>query len=434
MVQSQKHLFKMETRSDQEAVRDQEKRTKQKQCSTPEGKEKQREAEKRARRKRRMENEWRDEEVEILKRKLIKKHNKIVQLTHVLKEKENQISFLGKCLDEIKEKDCEKLVAEENDEITITNEVTTKAEETVQNLLENDQNYKSLLNLTKEEFDQVLLESNEQLKNTTFRGTQRKQSTQANSQHSIQTMLFLTLFWLANYPTLNLMGAIFHLHQRTITQILKRTLVGLKQVFQNEIHWPTDEEFSMDLNNFTFFQNSDFSNVACVVDGTEIRVSRPSKEPLQHQLYSGKKKQHSLNVLILTKLNGEIIFFSHARIGAHDQSHWNELNLRETFINKHFGIMGDGGFTFNRKTDSVQINGYKPFKTPRNSALTPEQKKYNKHLSQMRVVVENTIARVKQWKIMKGVFRHFRNGKGKLDINHILTAKSKSIQFEVANG
>jgi hypothetical protein len=90
--------------------------------------------------------------------------------------------------------------------------------------------------------------------------------------------------------------------------------------------------------------------------------------------------------------------------------------------------------TFNRKTDSVQINGYKPFKTPRNSALTPEQKKYNKHLSQMRVVVENTIARVKQWKIMKGVFRHFRNGKGKLDINHILTAKSKSIQFEVANG
>jgi len=59
--------------------------------------------------------------------------------------------------------------------------------------------------------------------------------------------------------------------------------------------------------------------------------------------------------------------------------------------------------------------------TPRNSSLTPEQKKYNKHLSQMRVVVENTIARVKQWKIMKGVFRHFRNGKGKLDINHILT-------------
>jgi 5-bromo-4-chloroindolyl phosphate hydrolysis protein len=92
----------MKTRSDQKAVRDQAKRKKQKQCSTPEGKEKQREAEKRARRKRRIENEWRDEEVEILKRKLIKKHNKIVQLTHVLKEKENQISFLGKCLKMIK--------------------------------------------------------------------------------------------------------------------------------------------------------------------------------------------------------------------------------------------------------------------------------------------------------------------------------------------
>ena len=73
--------------------------------------------------------------MEIQKRKLKKKHNKIVQLAHILKEKENQMNFLEKCLDEIKEKDCEKLVAEENDEFTITNEVTTKAEETVENLL-----------------------------------------------------------------------------------------------------------------------------------------------------------------------------------------------------------------------------------------------------------------------------------------------------------
>ena len=70
-------------------------------------------------------------------------------------------------------------------------------------------------------------------------------------------MLFLTLFWLANYPTLDLMGALFYLHQRSITQILKRTLVGLKQTLEHEIRWPTDEEFEMDMNNFTIFKNSD---------------------------------------------------------------------------------------------------------------------------------------------------------------------------------
>lgn len=95
--------------------------------------------------------------------------------------------------------------------------------------------------------------------------------------------------------------------------------------------------------------------MTCVVDGTEIRVSRPSKEPYQCQLYSGKKKQHSLNVLFITLLTGEIIFFSPHRIGAHDQAQWNKLQLREQFVGKNFGVLGDGGFTFNRKKDMVNI-------------------------------------------------------------------------------
>jgi len=81
--------------------------------------------------------------------------------------------------------------------------------------------------------------------------------------------------------------------------------------------------------------------------------------------------------------------------------------LRSRFIDKNFAIGGDGGFTFNRKRDEVKINSYKPFKANHGTPLTEEQKKYNKHLSQMRVIVENTISRVKQWKICKGVFRHF---------------------------
>lgn len=82
--------------------------------------------------------------------------------------------------------------------------------------------------------------------------------------------------------------------------------------------------------------------------------------------------------------------------------------------------MGDGGFTFNRLTDQVKIIGYKPKKCPKNSQLTNEERKYNQHLSQMRVVIENVIARVKNWRIIKGVFRHWRNGNGPLNINNIL--------------
>ena len=51
--------------------------------------------------------------------------------------------------------------------------------------------------------------------------------------------------------------------------------------------------------------------------------------------------------MFITKLDGEIIYYSPVRVGAHDQSHWNELNLRNLFVEKSYGVLGDGGFTFN---------------------------------------------------------------------------------------
>ena len=48
----------------------------------------------------------------------------------------------------------------------------------------------------------------------------------------------------------------------------------------------------------------------------------------------------------------------------------------------------------------VEIKGWKPVKSPK----TSQDKWYNKSLSSMRVVVENSIQRVKQWRILKGVY------------------------------
>ena len=125
--------------------------------------------------------------------------------------------------------------------------------------------------------------------------------------------------------------------------------------------------------------------------------------------------------MMITKLDGEIIYYSPFRIGAHDQAHWNELNLQQRFVGKTFGIMGDGGFTFNRVEDERKIIGYKPFKTPKGGSLNDEEKLWNKKLSEVRVVVENSFRVVKVFKILGGIFRHFRNGKGQIQENDILT-------------
>ena len=109
-------------------------------------------------------------------------------------------------------------------------------------------------------------------------------------------------------------------------------------------------------------------------------------------------------VWIITKLIGEIIYYSPAQAGAHDQKQWNLLNLRSLFLEKTYGIIGDGGFTFNTKTKPEWINGEKPFKKPRKGTLTVHQKNWNRRLLEMRVIVKNTIQVLKVFKIVGSVF------------------------------
>jgi hypothetical protein len=308
-----------------------------------------------------------------------------------------QISELEEELEQLRNRDMELIVSASCEDISKEQETFSTLDERVKSITNEPANYQTMVRLTKEEFEKLVEEVEPTIFKTTFRGTTRKQKVISTSKYSVRSMIFVTLFWLAHYPTLALMSAIFGVHERTITQILKRIIVGMASSFKNEIRWPADEEFERRKHEFCFFQNWDFKDAVCVVDGTEIRISRPSKELFQTPSYSGKKKQHSLNILLLTWLNGEI-YFSKARVGGNNQSQWNEENLRDRFIGKLFGVMGDGGFTFNRKKDVVQIIGYKPHRR-KHGVLTEDEAKYNRYLSQMRVIIENTISRIKQWRI-----------------------------------
>ena len=155
----------------------------------------------------------------------------------------------------------------------------------------------------------------------------------------------------------------------------------LAKTLKDEVRFPSDNELE-DLKN-TPMQNHGFFDCVCVVDSTEVQISRPKNKVLQNKTWSGKKKQNSLNVMMITKLDGEIIYYSPFCIGTHDQAHWNELNLRQKFVGKTFGIIGNDGFTFNQIEDEQKIIGYKPFKTPKGGSLNTDQKLWNTKLSKV---------------------------------------------------
>jgi hypothetical protein len=80
------------------------------------------------------------------------------------------------------------------------------------------------------------------------------------------------------------------------------------------------------------------------------------------------------------------------------------LQLLEKFVNKNYGVIGDGGFTFNHK-DREKRCGEIPFlnavphRKPRKGKLNENQKLENRVTSQYRVVIENLNRRLKGWQI-----------------------------------
>ena len=215
---------------------------------------------------------------------------------------------------------------------------------------------------------------------------------------------------------MSLMHILFGVHPRKLVKYLGRMIKALKVVLASEIKWPSEEEWKVHLHQLGSWlpqKDPSFKGVIAVVDGTEIQISRPSDDVEECKCYSSKKNQYSLNAMFIVLIDGTIIYCSKTSRKLNDQALWNELNLRDLFLDKEYGVMGDGGFFFNRKKDNKEIRALKPTPKPRKkkgeqaATLSNQQKLKNSVISTYRVVVENTIGHVKRWKILSGVFRHY---------------------------
>lgn len=238
--------------------------------------------------------------------------------------------------------------------------------------------------------------------------------------NKMKLVLVKTLFWLRQYPTQDFGGLLFGDHPRTFARQVRLGINVLFESLQDVIKWPSDNEIKAFKETWNKKLPTELQDVICAVDGSEWRISRPTK--CETDYYSPKKKQHSLNVIVVSLLNGRIIYISpYLFHGAHDQRDWNALKLREHFIGKDYGIVGDGGFTFNRLFDDEHINGHKPHRrspTPKGKEpvpLTDEEKEANRKLSQFRVVIENVFYNMKIFRVFGGRYRHYYGKQNKLN-------------------
>jgi hypothetical protein len=118
--------------------------------------------------------------------------------------------------------------------------------------------------------------------------------------------------------------------------------------------------------------------------------------------YSGKKKRHTVkNNIIVGEDDYQIKGLSKTHEGKkHDKKICDEEQIS---LPKGTHCYQDSGFQ-GFEMEGVDIS--QPKKKPRGGELTPEEKKENRLISSIRVVVEHVISGVKRCRIVKDVFRN----------------------------
>jgi IS5 family transposase len=123
--------------------------------------------------------------------------------------------------------------------------------------------------------------------------------------------------------------------------------------------------------------------------------------------YSGKKKRYTIKTQVI--INGEtqeIICIAQATGKTHDFKLFKDEFIG---IDELIQVLADSGY---QGIVELHANSKTPIKKKKNQELTEEQKRYNRELSRVRILIENVNRRIKRFKIMCDRYRNKRKRHG----------------------
>ena len=144
------------------------------------------------------------------------------------------------------------------------------------------------------------------------------------------------------------------------------------------------------------------------IDGTERPVQRPIEVERQKACYSGKKKRHTIENLIVSDEHKRVLILTPTCEGReHDYTMFKETELGDVIPVQCF-VFVDLGFQ-GMQTDYPHLIVMIPFKKPKGGTLSEVEKKFNKVIAQCRVLSEHTIAGIKRLRCVADIFRNKRS-------------------------
>ena len=228
----------------------------------------------------------------------------------------------------------------------------------------------------------------------------------AKRRYDLRGQLLMTLVWLRLYLTGEAVGVLFGVDKSTVSRYTRPLLRLLRDQGRDTLGWPEDARALLETGDEADdTDGTDDTDGVAIIDATEQRVERARDEATQRAHYSGKKKAHTRKTLIVVNERGRLRYVSPSAPGAtHDLTLLRQCGTLEA-IPAALSLLADCGFQ-GLQNDAPERSVALPYKGSKAHPLTPEQKLHNALLSRIRIVVENTLAEMKHFRILADVFRH----------------------------
>ena len=235
------------------------------------------------------------------------------------------------------------------------------------------------------------------------RSRQRKIGAGRKYALDLKSQVVLTLVWIHLYLTTETLGILFGLSKSAISRDTRRVVGALRQVGRDSVWWqePPAKNEGKTLPEALV----EHSDLLAILDVMEVTVQRPHGSEPQKAHYSGKKKAHTRKVGIVVNEQGRIRGVTNSRPGrTHDLTVFRQAGILEG-VPEDTAMIGDKAFQ-GLQNDFPNHSVGTPFKPGKKTPLTDAEHWANRDLSRQRIMVENSIAELRHFKILAERFRH----------------------------
>lgn len=226
-----------------------------------------------------------------------------------------------------------------------------------------------------------------------------------HAELTTRDQILLTITWLRQYPTNEVLGFLFGISDSTLSRFLKRIVPLLEASGKDTMRMPDPgRKHRKQLDELL----KETPELAVIIDTFEQRVQRCKNRKDADAHFSGKKKQHTLKGQVaIDEQDGTVCDVADSVVGpTADLTLLKQSDLLSR-LPEGVGAIGDLAYVGIAELHPKGL-GATPRRKPRGKDRPPEDVCFNRAFSRRRIKVEHTIGRMRRYQSLNQMDRHHR--------------------------